>query len=260
MANAKADPYVDQSVLRKVKVTDLEGPVEASKDILESRKELPLGDRKLSDASISGIQALEKAIKDQQTRDKKAVELAKEVVQERDSTKVGLGEVDEETARKFQTVFYRNTPVDNERTRKKIESRCSPMDFEDLILSGRVMQRIPIIPGKLEVTFQSLQTRDLMWLDSERSTRFPQDSMEGVAWSGYAKLTMSLVGVNTHDYISCFDKDGVVDQEQFERRYNHLVKNNDKMTEILFVNYGWFEDRVLRMFSTEEEFEQLKNG
>lgn len=43
-------------------------------------------------------------------------------------------------------IRYRGTPTDNPAVRRSIESRCEEMDFGDLVLSGRVSQRVPILP------------------------------------------------------------------------------------------------------------------
>ncbi len=255
------DPYAEQNVsgLKKVVIAEYDGPVEASPEVKKASMHMPVGPRRLSDETLAGMKALETAIRDQQTKDQKAVERAKEVLEEEGETKVGL-EVDEEIARQFSTVFYRNTPIDNPRTRKAIEARCSEINFEDLILSGRVAQLVPIIKDKLEVVFQSLQTRDLIWIDEEREKRHGTESVEGATWAGYAKLALSLVALNDVEFVNCFGKDDSIDNDKFDLKYDQLIGKNDKMTEALFVNYGWFDDRVLRMFSPDEEFEQLKNG
>ena len=264
-----SDPYTTSSSgktnkLKKVRPQVFEGPVEASQEVISNIPPAPVGPRTLSAESRAGIRKLEEAMRDQHQKDRKAVEVAKAAKADDDEgLKVELGEVDEETAKKFATVFYRNTPLDNPKTRRAIEARCSKMDFDELIITGRALQAVPIVKDKLTVVFQSLQTRDLIWIDTERAERFKGEAADGLdatAWAGYAKLALSTVRINDKEFVNCFSTEGAVDVELFERKYLQVIESNDKLTEALFVNYGWFEDRVLKMFSPEEGFETLKNG
>jgi hypothetical protein len=166
-----------------------------------------------------------------------------------------LPEVTKEEIRKGQ-YRYSNTPFDNEKVREKIESRCKPMDFGDLIVRGRVTQLVEIMPRKLSVTFESLRAADSWWLTVEAKNVEPEWLAN--SWSSFAQLALSTAEINGHALPRVVDDKGNISRAQFDERYNRIMELPDTLVSVLLVNLNWFMDRVQAIMN--EDFEQLKNG
>jgi len=174
------------------------------------------------------------------------------------ASKVDLGPLPEGVAAQQEdTVFYRNTSFDNPKVRAAIEGKCREMDFGDLILSGRVLQDVPIISGKLEATFQSLLGSETFWIEKHAS-EYGSTDWAVRSWLGYARLAISLRELNGTSLPDHRDKDGNIDKAYFDEKYSRVMALGEKVIELLFVNLGWFNDRVERLY--QNDFELLKNG
>ena len=174
---------------------------------------------------------------------------------EEESGKVEIEASPEASMAGFDTVFYRNTALDNPTVRARIESRCEDLDFADLILTGRVKQVVPISKN-ITADYQSLKASDNLWLEGQASRI--QNEFEARAWMGYARLAMSLVAVNNKVLPNHIKDDGTLDHAQFEEKFKTMMGMSERLIEVLLVNMGWFDDRVGKLFA--EDSEQLKNG
>lgn len=153
--------------------------------------------------------------------------------------------------------YYRGTHTDNPEVRKVIETRCPDMDFADLVMTGRVVQRVPILPRKLEPVYQSLLGKEQYWMEKNMhlygATQFSQQT-----WMGYSRLVFALVELNGVPLEGCLDKDGDVDEEKFVAKFSSVMSKPEKILELLLLNLGWFSDRVEKLYR--DDFAQLKNG
>lgn len=243
------DPYASTS---KVTLSKLQPPVEQE----PVEETLATGfSTKISGETKRGLEELAKAMKDQPAEDLEE-KVEEEEEEEEEDGKIDLGEHSEEIAQKYSSVFYRNTPIDNPDTRKKIEAKCSELDFEDLILTGRVLQRVPIMQGKLMITFQSLKAKDVMWLEREASKI--ENEYEARTWIGYARLTACIASINNKLFEEHLNKKSDISSAKFKSKFEQVMNLNERLIEVLLVNLNWFEDRVAQLFNN--DFEQLKNG
>jgi len=153
-------------------------------------------------------------------------------------------------------IFYRNTPIDNADVRASIESRCGPMDFADLVMTGRVVQDVPVLPDKLEVVFQSLLGSEIFWIERQSEKEALTDWALS-SWMGYARLVMSLVVINNREFHPYTSK-GDIDPDMFQSKFKSVMDMGEKQLELLLVNLNWFNYRVEQLYL--DDFEQLKNG
>ena len=176
--------------------------------------------------------------------------------------KVDLGELPEEVRSdpllyRNDGVVYRGTALDNPKTRKNVEKRCKPMEFGDLILSGRVAQTIPILPGKLEPTFQSLIGKEIFWM--ERSVHiYAASNMAVASWMGYARLALAMTELNDNHLGDHLNKDGEVDEEKINEKISRVLDMPERFIDMLLVNFNWFNARVEALYK--DDFDLLKNG
>jgi len=157
----------------------------------------------------------------------------------------------------YEPTFYRNNNHDNKRVREAVEARCTEMDFVDLVMTGRVSQVVPVIPGKLTFEFQSLTGADSFWIESnaqlEVTTEWGLKS-----WILWAQLTMSLTGVNGKAFPNHLGKDGEVDAKLFKEKQAKIMRMGAKILDIAVTNMNWFNERVDKIL--QNDFEQLGNG
>ena len=156
-------------------------------------------------------------------------------------------------------VRYRNTPSDNREVRLAVEARCRAMDFGDLVLSGRVTQSVPVLPGKLEPTYQSLVGKEVFWLERSAHVYGGATNMAVASWLGYARLAMSLTELNGRDLGTHLDaKDGSVVDDKVTAKIAALLDMPERLLEVLLINYTWFSARVEDLYR--HDFKLLKNG
>ena len=173
-----------------------------------------------------------------------------------DADRVELEELPENVSPTQDDVFYRGTPSDNPDVRRMIESRCEQMDFSDLVLTGRVTQSVPIIPGKFEVGFQSLLASENYWI--ERNAEKEAATDWGIrSWMGYARLAMSVTEVNGKELPEVVTKEGF-DEVAWRERFDTIMGMGEKPVEYLLVNLNWFNSRVEQLYKN--DFDLLKNG
>ena len=246
------DPYADVAPkgLRKIQVPtgDYDEPVSAGPTSNNGPGGVPV--REPTPEILAQMQELEKALIEQSPPEEEVAEV--------EDDRIELDEIPEEALPNLQTVFYRNTPVDNPKVRKQIEDRCDELDFTELITTGRVTQTIPILDGKLVATFQSMKASDNLWI--ERQAIKAADEVEGRIWAGYARLVASLLSINDRVFEDLLDanKAGGIDEDKFTTKYTQVMDQSERVIEILLVNLTWFEDRVGNMFA--QDSEALKNG
>jgi len=167
---------------------------------------------------------------------------------------------EEEKARRQQEdVVYRYTAVDNPDVRAAIEARCTPMDFGDLLMTGRVGQEVPILPGKLTARFKSLKASETWWIEREMAQAFVS-TFAANTWLGYAKLVFSLESVNGEFFppIETAENSKDPNKDQFQVKFDRVFDYAEPVLELLMLNYMWFNDRVKELYRN--DFDLLKNG
>ena len=156
-------------------------------------------------------------------------------------------------------VRYRNTPMDNREVRLAVEARCLPMDFGDLVLSGRVAQKVVILPNKLEPVYQSITGKEAYWLDSNAHIYGGATNMAVASWMGYARLAMAVTHLNGQKMRTHLGQEkGEVVTEAVLEKIAELLDMPERLLEVLLINLTWFNARVEDLYRN--DFKLLKNG
>lgn len=149
--------------------------------------------------------------------------------------------------------------INNDDQRKIVEERCEPMKIEDMVTSGYVRQRVPIIPGKFEPTFQSpaigddLAIKRMIMLEAkglEINERYLLDKFSLMT------TVLGVYSINGNLLPSYRDDNGKFSEERFNEKYDFLARMSFHMLGTLGVHFFWFDIRVRRLFVTE----RLGNG
>lgn len=136
--------------------------------------------------------------------------------------------------------------LNNKKRQTAIESRCAPMAFEDLLLNGFVMQRVPIIPKQFEPTFRSLTgDEDIAIKRLMGSVRGPDQYVLDL-FSLY-NLTAGLHAINGKLLPTHLDKNGDFDEKLFEEKFKVVSKMAIPILADLSTNFAWFTNRVQKL-------------
>jgi len=141
--------------------------------------------------------------------------------------------------------------LNNDRRRKSIEKRCKDMDLADLITEGTVMQTVPIVPGKFEVTLRSvssgedLEVKRMLYNIRREVPRYQVDAYSIMS------LTLAVHAINGHPLPDHNDESGNFSEVKFRKKFELVKKYPTQMVADLGINYIWFDLRVKRLFTVE---------
>ena len=141
--------------------------------------------------------------------------------------------------------------LNNTRRRKAIEKRLKPMDLSDLITEGEVQQRVPIVPGKLEVTYRSvssgedLEVKRMLYNIRKEVPRYQLDAYSIMS------LALAIYAINGHPLPDHRDESGNFSETRFRQKFELVKKYPLQLVADLGVNYIWFDVRVKKLFSVE---------
>lgn len=140
----------------------------------------------------------------------------------------------------------------SEEQRELIEKRLQPLDIGELLMTNRAMQRIPIIPGKYEITLQSFDGHTEMAL--KRLAMMESRSVDvGEQYTldkhSFMAVAAGLHKVNDKTFPGITDANGNFDDKLFLEKFNQVMKLPIHMLASIGVNQMWFEMRVRKLFS-----------
>ena len=191
----------------------------------------------------SDLQAYSEAL-----RQHKKVE-SEEEPEKTEKSKDGYSE-DEE----YEALWGSNDKLNNTARRKRIEKRCKKMALDEYILSGGVKQRVPIVPGKVEVTYRTAG------VDEDLEVKRKMFGLEGTDifvtnTFSLMQLALSLYAFNGEPLPSHLDANGKFNDDLFDKKVARIKKYPTQLAEDLVNNYMWFDERVKDLLN-----EDLGNG
>jgi hypothetical protein len=141
-----------------------------------------------------------------------------------------------------------------------IEARLEELDVGDLITDQFIVQRVPILPGKFEVTFKTqdgetdLALKRLIMEDAnsigEVTERYYLDRFS------FMSTAASTYAINNTPLLDHRDENGDFNDELFRKKFNWMLKLPLHMLASIGLNSMWFEMRVRALFKAEK----LGNG
>lgn len=149
--------------------------------------------------------------------------------------------------------------LDNKKRREAIESRCAPMNVEDLLMKDEVSQRVPILPGQFEPLFRSITPVESLYLKGRMAREtINSDQYLGEKYN-LMLLACSLVDINKvplPDHRKHTQLGFEVDDKLFDAKLQTIMRKSGYVVADLGVNYIWFDIRVRRLLNPDD----LKNG
>lgn len=207
----------------------------------------PVGSPILSQETIESMEAMQRA-KKQAIGEEKAEEEKK---------------LDEEKKEELLEMFdiagmnEAERILNNKKRRTEIESRCEPMDFEDLLMKDEVQQAIPIIPDRFVIVLRSLRPEDSLFMKQFLSKETNSSDTYAMERLMLCQLTCSLVSINGKD-LPDYRKgpDLTPDEALFLAKLKLLTKKSAYIIADMSLNYSWFDMRVRKLIVPEK----LGNG
>ena len=137
--------------------------------------------------------------------------------------------------------------LDDPKLRKAIEARLDPLDFDELVSTGKVRQRVPIVPGKLEPMFQTLSGEDEAFV-TEQAHLEAAGTPNLLRIYTLMELAMGLqVSLDGRPLPKIFDDKGVRDAALFRIRWKKVADSAVEIPQLLALNFVWFRERVGRL-------------
>jgi hypothetical protein len=146
--------------------------------------------------------------------------------------------------------------LNNKKRRKEIEERCEPMKLEDLILKDEVAQTVPIVPGKFEATFRTLNPEESLFIKQLLAKETAPSESYALEKFSLCQLACAIVSLNGADFPDHRKPDGTPDEELFKVKLKKLMKKSGYVIADLGLNYIWFDIRVRKLLSPDK----LGNG
>jgi hypothetical protein len=141
--------------------------------------------------------------------------------------------------------------LNNKQRRKDIESRCTPMSFEDLLMKDEVQQTVPIISGKFEPRFRTLSPEESLFIKQFMSKEEEKSPTDSYAMEKFAlcQLACALVSINGEDFPDHRNNQGEPKEDLFRTKLKRLSKKSGYIVGDLGLNYLWFDIRVRKLIN-----------
>lgn len=144
--------------------------------------------------------------------------------------------------------------LNNDDQRGIIESRLKPLDLTDLIMSGRVRQRVPIVPGVFEPTFQSYSSSEDLFIKRTIGAEVrSNEATDQYALDKYTVmgLTVAVYAIGNTVLPDYRNEKGLLDEDAFWAKYAVVSSFNYHMISSLAANWFWFDIRVRKLYKAE---------
>lgn len=149
-----------------------------------------------------------------------------------------------------QTNSKRPNPYSNKR-RKEIEKRCSKIDLVNTLLTQRVEQKIPVVPGKFELLVRDTTGIEDTFIKNQLAKEYYDRNEVSSAYltskMARYRLTFGILSINGTPFTDIsIDNEPATDAEikAFKEKLKFISKYPDDILQELDTQYIWFKDRI----------------
>lgn len=209
----------------------------------------PAGSPLLSPETQQQLEAVQKAQSGQPALDEQEVKKQAQAAQEEEV---------------FDSVFdwagrdESERTLNNKKRRAAIESRCSPMKLEDLIMRDEVQQVIPIVPDQFWVKLRSYSPAESLFIKQVIAKEQKKEDNDQYLIEKYSlcQITCALLSLNGKDFPDHRNSNGEPTEELFKIKLKMVMKKSVYVVADLMLNYAWFDIRVRKLLAPDD----IKNG
>ena len=149
--------------------------------------------------------------------------------------------------------------LNNPDQRARIEAQLKPLSIDDMLMRDFVTQRVPIIKGKFEVEFKSLNVDEDLAL--KRILMEESNSIEVTERYLLDKFAIMAVcagvhSINSNPLPTHLTSEGEFDRDLFWKKFDFIRKRPLHMIASLGAHHTWFQMRVRKLFVVDT----VKNG
>lgn len=145
---------------------------------------------------------------------------------------------------------------DEDKIRKAMEARLTSIDIGQYLISGEAVQKVVLIPGKLEVIFRTVTDYEEVYVDEQLSKEKEVSTRQFMRRSNEWALATHILSVNGQKWPLAIDADGTINDAAMQRRLSHVRRLSSPIFVMLVQNLGWFLERVQKALT----LEALGNG
>jgi hypothetical protein len=229
------------------------------------RKETLQGVKKLEEMQQAAARTSEAAEDERAKKDAEGNQTArlagspeeKQPISDEEAKKT-LQEMDDFDYYNFTQAMMRDL-INNENQRRIIEARLEPLDITDLLMNDSLTQKVPIVPGKFEPTFETISGVNDLSMKSLIAQEAKQlDVAERYLLDKFAmmQLAAGVKAINSVQMPIYKDENGVLVADKFWARFRKIAGLPIPVIASLGANYFWFDVRCRKLCTAEE----LKNG
>jgi hypothetical protein len=213
------------------------------------------GERKLSDETIEGLDALKRFNEQAAENQEKATKETEEKALIKDTA----GDLADELGLDkslLEDLRAAKQDLDTDELREAIEGRCKPLDLVQLIEEGEARQDVPIVKGQFIVTFRTVSGEEDLAVKKEMGGDRGPDLYVFDKLS-MMQLTMGVYAINGRVLPDHLNDSKRFDRDKFKRKFKAVSSYPLPMLASLGVNFTWFDQRCRKLFI---DLEPLKNG
>lgn len=233
-----------------------QAPTSSPRIAIKAPQQAP-GRPPLSAETVEGIQAVQDYQKRAEEAQREAAEQAERAQQEaaaKDAEKRERG-IDE--LRNLLGDDTQWSRLNNPERRKRIESRCAPLDISDIVVRGEIQQVVPIVPDKLIIVYRTpsgAEDLGVKFLIGEEhgADRYMMDKFTMMS------LALGVVSINNAELVPCVDANRTFNKEAFQKKLEQLLRYPLSLLTDIALNYFWFDQRVQALLA--DQTDALKNS
>ena len=140
---------------------------------------------------------------------------------------------------------------EQEQIKRAVSKRITqPIDIGEYLINGEVTQLVPIIPGKLEVTFRSVTDMEEAFVDAQLSKNRDATARVFLRHSNEWALSFHIVSVNGHKWPPTM-VNGEINEAALEKSKAHVRKLSSPVFQLITQNLVWFLERVTKGLTLE---------
>lgn len=147
--------------------------------------------------------------------------------------------------------------LNNSEQKEIVEARLKPLDLNEIIDNGTITQVVPIVPGKYEITLQSLTAEEELAMKRLIvAEKGKVDAPDRYLLDKFRMMTcaLGLHSVNKRVLPDHKDANGGFSDDAFWRKFNIVMKLPFHMLASIATHYYYFDIRVRSLFKA------IKNG
>jgi hypothetical protein len=138
--------------------------------------------------------------------------------------------------------------------REAIEKDLKPLDLADMIIKRELTQEVPVVPGRLILTFRTISQKEILWI-LQYLYDFPGSTMYTRELLSTCQMVCALMAING-SMLPDHRKDGVIEKEAFEKKKDAISSFPTQLIADISVQLIWFQARVNNLFG----LDAIKNG